>query len=202
MYRRFYSPSATVWTSRGHRRRPFPPPRYVLPFVSHIALSVPTSRRLASNVANSPTRIFGEGKSLRKKSRAKIKCAPPEVRTPPQPSAKMPVYRRPVVKLVNKRQLLCSISDSVGCWPRATAEARYLALTRPLHLGTCVIHHDCYMLRKTDYRRVCYRLEVRVAASVAKHNPSMEACVSSITSTPCYCTRIIVDYVVCRSVTY
>ena len=44
------------WTSRGHRCRPFSPPRYVNSFLSRIGFSIPTARRLSSNVADSRSR--------------------------------------------------------------------------------------------------------------------------------------------------
>ena len=58
VFSRFYFSS--FWTSCGLRCRPFSPPGTCLQFLSRIGFSVPTARRLSSNVANSRFRAFRE----------------------------------------------------------------------------------------------------------------------------------------------
>ena len=58
VFSRFYFSS--FWTSCGLRCRPFSPPGTCLQFLSRIGFSVPTARRLSSNVANSRPRAFRE----------------------------------------------------------------------------------------------------------------------------------------------
>ena len=57
---RRFTLSATFWTSRGHRCRPFSPPVRAFIFIAHIRFSIPTARRLSSkfNVANSRSPAF------------------------------------------------------------------------------------------------------------------------------------------------
>ena len=58
--RRRFLPSATFWTSSGHRCRPFFPPGTCLESSSRIGFSIPTDRRFSFNVAinNSRSRAF------------------------------------------------------------------------------------------------------------------------------------------------
>ena len=54
----FFAEGSTLsnfWKSRGHRYRPFPPP-LCASFFSRIGFSIPTARRISSNVANSRSR--------------------------------------------------------------------------------------------------------------------------------------------------
>ena len=66
----FFSVSVLLsrfWTSGGLRCRPCSPPGTCLQFLSCVGFSIPTARRLSSNVANSRFRAFRESMCAQEK---------------------------------------------------------------------------------------------------------------------------------------
>ena len=64
-----YHQLSSFWTSCGLRGRPFPPPGTCLQIFSiPIGFSIPTARRLSSNVANSRSRNFRQSTCAQEKS--------------------------------------------------------------------------------------------------------------------------------------
>ena len=92
---------SSFWASCGLRCRPFSPPGTCLQFLSPIGSSIPTARRLSSNVANSRSRAFRESFCAQEKV-----CGPSVVLIPPV----LAVFRPPALECSQySKYEMCSI---------------------------------------------------------------------------------------------